>query len=131
MIEALFAAKKNDLISRSALIAELEGLKLSLGDIFFRMVVDRAIERVREQPSVCACEDMTNADLVRMMNDRELANFLSAKFADFQVQNAFTEDSPPTATQISALKSTWYAAWMQWLRLPVTEKGGERNERLW
>lgn len=41
---------ENDMISRSALIAELEGFKLSLGDIFFRMIVDRVIERIREQP---------------------------------------------------------------------------------
>ena len=43
---------KNDLISRSALLAELEGFKLSLGDIFFRMIVDRVIERVKAQPTV-------------------------------------------------------------------------------
>lgn len=43
---------RNDLISRSALLAELEGFKLSLGDIFFRMIVDRVIERVKEQPAV-------------------------------------------------------------------------------
>lgn len=43
---------RNDLISRSALLAELEGFKLSLGDIFFRMIVDRVIERVKAQPTV-------------------------------------------------------------------------------
>lgn len=43
---------RNDLISSSALLAELEGFKLSLGDIFFRMIVDRVIERVKAQPAV-------------------------------------------------------------------------------
>lgn len=43
---------RNDLISRSALLAELEGFELSLGDIFFRMIVDRVIERVKAQPTV-------------------------------------------------------------------------------
>lgn len=43
---------ENDMISRSALIAELEGFKLSLGDIFFGMVVDRVIERVKAQPTI-------------------------------------------------------------------------------
>ena len=43
---------ENDTISRSALIAELEGFKLSLGDIFFGMLVDRVIERVKAQPTI-------------------------------------------------------------------------------
>lgn len=42
----------NDLISRAALIAELESYKLTLGDIFFRFIVDRVIERVKEMPAV-------------------------------------------------------------------------------
>jgi hypothetical protein len=41
----------DDLISRSEVIAQLEGFKLSLGDIFLRFVVDRAIERVRDIPA--------------------------------------------------------------------------------
>lgn len=41
----------NDLISRSALVAELESFKMSLGDIVFRFVVDRVIERVKAQPA--------------------------------------------------------------------------------
>jgi methionine synthase II (cobalamin-independent) len=53
------------------------------------------------------------------MSDKELADFLSTKFADLQGQYAFTEDSPPTATQLSALKHTWYVAWMQWLQQPA------------
>lgn len=41
----------NDLIYRSALVAELESFKMSLGDIVFRFVVDRVIERVKAQPA--------------------------------------------------------------------------------
>lgn len=43
---------QNDLISRSELIAQLEGFKFALGDVFFQMVVDRVIERVKAQPAV-------------------------------------------------------------------------------
>lgn len=43
---------KDDLISRSALVAELEGFKFSLGDIVLGWVVDRVIERVKRQPAV-------------------------------------------------------------------------------
>lgn len=37
----------NDMISRSALIAELEAFKMSLGDIVLRFVVDRVIDLVK------------------------------------------------------------------------------------
>ena len=37
----------NDTISRSALVAELEAFKMSLGDIILRFVVDRVIELVK------------------------------------------------------------------------------------
>lgn len=43
---------KTDLIDRTALLAELEGLKAILGDVFLGMVVERAIERVKAQPVV-------------------------------------------------------------------------------
>lgn len=38
----------DDLISRAAVIAELEAFKMSLGDIVLRFVVDRVIDLVRE-----------------------------------------------------------------------------------
>ena len=38
----------NDMISRSAVIAELEAFKMSLGDIVLRFVVDRVIDVVKE-----------------------------------------------------------------------------------
>lgn len=42
----------NDLIDRAELIAQLEGFKLSLGDVILGFVVDRVIERVRQLPAV-------------------------------------------------------------------------------
>lgn len=41
-----------DLINRSELIAQLEGFKLSLGDVILGFVVDRVIERVKALPAV-------------------------------------------------------------------------------
>lgn len=41
----------DDLISRSALIAELEAFKMSMGDIVLRFVVDRVIDLVKNQPA--------------------------------------------------------------------------------
>lgn len=39
----------DDMISRSALVAELEAFKMSMGDIVLRFVVDRVIDLVRQQ----------------------------------------------------------------------------------
>ena len=41
-----------DLISRSALIADLEAYKMAMGDIILRLIVDRVIEQVEQQPAV-------------------------------------------------------------------------------
>ena len=41
-----------DLIDRGKLIEDLEGAKINFPDIFFRAVLDRAIECVKNQPSV-------------------------------------------------------------------------------
>lgn len=42
---------QNDSISRSALVAELECFKMSLGDAVLRLIVDRIIERVKAHPA--------------------------------------------------------------------------------
>lgn len=44
----------NDLISRSALIAELENRKTITGDPVIRVIFDRLIDIVKEQPAVQA-----------------------------------------------------------------------------
>ena len=41
-----------DLISRTALIEELENFKFCLGDIVLGWVVDRVIERVKQMPGM-------------------------------------------------------------------------------
>lgn len=42
----------DDLISRSALIAELERFKLSIGDIFLQFLVNRIIVIIKALPAV-------------------------------------------------------------------------------
>ena len=71
------------------------------------------MSNVREQPK-------TNADRIRAMSDRELADFLAAKFADIHTQCAF-EKEPPTATQLRAIAHTYFCAWVQWLQQPAEE----------
>lgn len=43
---------QNDTISRSALIAELEGFKVSTGDPVIRLIIDRIISIVKDRPDV-------------------------------------------------------------------------------
>ena len=43
--------KNDDLISRSEVIAQLEGFKISIGDVIMGFVVDRIIERVKAIPA--------------------------------------------------------------------------------
>lgn len=42
----------NDNISRSELIAQLESYKAAAGDVVIRVIVDRIIDIVKEQPAV-------------------------------------------------------------------------------
>ena len=65
---------------------------------------------------------MTNSDRIRAMTDKELAEFLAAKFTDQKTLEAVEKGSPLTATYISLLHHTWYVTWMQWLRSPAEEK---------
>jgi hypothetical protein len=48
---------QNDTIFRSALVAELEAFKMSLGDIVLRFVVDRVIDIVKAHPGVEVVRD--------------------------------------------------------------------------
>ena len=48
----------DDLISRSALVAELQAFKMSMGDVILGFVVDRVIERVKDQSAaVTSCQN--------------------------------------------------------------------------
>jgi hypothetical protein len=40
-----------DLIDRAELIAQLDCFKMSLGDVILRLIVDRAIDVVKQQPA--------------------------------------------------------------------------------
>lgn len=68
---------QSDTISRSALVAELEAFKMSLGDIVLRFIVDRVIEIVKahkaveeappesesEQLEIFSCENCVHSDV--------------------------------------------------------------------
>ena len=60
----------------------------------------------------------TNADRIRAMSDRKLAEFLASKFADIHAQCDF-EKEPPTATQLRAIEHIYFCEWMQWLQQPA------------
>ena len=57
----------NDLISRDALIDELEAFKVSLGDIVLGWLVDRVIERVKQMPG--AVKKVCLGDLEALRDD--------------------------------------------------------------
>lgn len=53
---------QNDTISRSALVAELEAFKMSLGDVVLRLIVDRVIEIVKAHSGVDAAPVQKEGD---------------------------------------------------------------------
>ena len=57
----------------------------------------------------------TNAESLREMSDRELAEFLADKLAKEHCNRL----NPHTATQIEAIRHAWYCYWMEWLRQPA------------
>ena len=65
---------------------------------------------------------MTNADRIRAMSDKELANFLSTKIANLENLRMGDSGYQPTATQLSALRHTLYCVWMDWLRRPAEDE---------
>ena len=102
----------NDLISRSELIADLEHLKVSMGDVVLGLVVDRVIERVRETPSkprsaieVHQDQGMEKMDfhgitwLPDMGYSRELANTITLLYREGYVPDVWSFD-PATETDL-------------------------------
>jgi hypothetical protein len=67
-------------------------------------------------------DPQTNADRVRAMTDKELALFLSERYANESVLRVRDQGYNPTATQIKALHEGLYLTWMRWLKQPVEEK---------
>ena len=47
-----------DLISRAALVNDLRAFRDSLGDVVFKMVVDRIVERVEALPAFPICHEL-------------------------------------------------------------------------
>jgi hypothetical protein len=65
--------------------------------------------------------DMTNADMVRQMNDKAMAGFMATKLTDLYSIQMADEGRPPTATYIRLMKETWFRVLMQWLQQPVED----------
>ena len=57
----------------------------------------------------------TNADCIRDMTDKELALFLSQKYAKESVCRLIESGHNPTATEIKVLEDCLYMAWIRWL----------------
>lgn len=74
---------------------------------------------------MCKCKQpcytiipITNADRIRAMSDKELASFLADRFAN-ESCNRLSECNMVTATQMEAIRHTWYCCWMDWLEQPA------------
>jgi len=82
--------------------------------------------KVKEHNAICPLTNMatpikeyrmTNADCIRAISDRELADFLSGKGID--VHGA--------GHTLSAIKQNLFCAFMKWLRMPADEVPDERR----
>ena len=68
----------------------------------------------------CENKIVTNADKIRAMSDEELAMFFTKRELDQAVQRKVAvEGYALTATFISSLTQSAFAAWVHWLRSPV------------
>lgn len=67
------------------------------------------------------CEDRTpsNADRIRDMSDRDLAEFLSGKFAEVGYLRLNEEGHKLTKTQVEAIKYNLFGVFMKWLKQPA------------
>lgn len=61
----------------------------------------------------------TNADRIRAMSDRELAEFMAERNVNESTVLLLNKDHGLTATQIKAMKHNVYCALMQWLQQPA------------
>ena len=64
-------------------------------------------------------KNMTNADKLRTMSNKELAWFLAERYANESVMTVRDKGHNPTATEIKALHETLYHIWLRWLLTPV------------
>ncbi len=61
----------------------------------------------------------TNAERVRDMSDRELAEFLADSLAKESCNRLKVEGRMVTATITEGIRHAWYCYWMQWLQQPA------------
>lgn len=69
-------------------------------------------------------EIRTNGDLIRGMNDKQLAAFAAQKLAAYEQEKAESVGRTLTATERETIAETWFRVMMQWFRTPV-EIGGK------
>ena len=67
-------------------------------------------------------EPETYSDLLRVLDNRKIAELLAAKFVDFQVQQDHMSGRVCSAVGLSTLRDLWYVAWMQWLCREVADE---------
>ncbi len=75
------------------------------------------IERYNKEMGI---KPKTNADRIRAMSDRELADFLSSKFSEVGC-----EEHNLSAIQLEAIKHNLFCIFMKWLRQPTKENDNE------
>ena len=68
---------------------------------------------------------LTNADRIRAMSDRELADFLSSKFAEVGYLSLNEEEYKLTKTQVEAIKHNLFCVCMKWLQQPAGKDNDE------
>lgn len=66
-------------------------------------------------------KEQSNADRIRAMNDRELAEFLAAHDVNQSCLRLEEKGYKPTATQIKEISSRLFYTYLGWLRMPAED----------
>ncbi len=64
----------------------------------------------------------TNADKIRAMSDRQLADFLAERYAAESILRLIEAGYEVTATELAVLKEQLCRTWLKWLVQPATEE---------
>lgn len=70
-------------------------------------------------------EIRTYGDMIRGMNDRQLATFAARKLAEHERVKTESEGRRMTATENATIAETYFRVLMQWLRTPVEDRTWE------
>jgi hypothetical protein len=65
---------------------------------------------------------MSNADRIRAMNDRELAEFLADHDIKQSCMRLYEKGVTPTATQLAEITTTLVRAYSGWLQMPTGDE---------